>query len=54
MATGKMSGIVQQLRKAILLRDEAGPTDGQLLQDFISRYDEAALAVLVQRHGLFR
>src|SRR5262249_13941203 len=40
---------LQHLRR--VLRDGAGLTDGQLLKDYISRRDEAALAVLVQRHG---
>jgi RNA polymerase sigma factor (sigma-70 family) len=35
----------------VLLRDGAGMTDGQLLEDYISRHDEAALAALVHRHG---
>jgi RNA polymerase sigma factor (sigma-70 family) len=36
----------------MLLRDGAGLTDGQLLENYISRHDEAALAALVQRHGM--
>jgi RNA polymerase sigma factor (sigma-70 family) len=51
MATGQLSGVIQHLRKALLLRDGAGLTDGQLLEDYISRRDKAALAALVQRHG---
>src|SRR5437588_7594183 len=51
MATNQMSGVIQHLRRAVLLRDGAGLTDGQLLEDFISRRDEAALAALVRRHG---
>jgi RNA polymerase sigma factor (sigma-70 family) len=51
MATAQLSGVIQHLRRAMLLRDGAGPTDGQLLQDYISRRDEAALAALVRRHG---
>ena len=35
----------------MLLRDGAGLTDGQLLEGFLSRRDEAALAALVRRHG---
>ena len=50
MATSQMSGFIQHLRRAVLLRDGAGLTDGQLLEDYISR-DEAALAALVRRHG---
>src|SRR3989442_7956056 len=51
MATGHVIGVIQHLRRTMLLRDGAGLTDGQLLQDYISRRDEAALAALVQRHG---
>ena len=51
MATSQMSGVIQHLRRAVLLRDGAGLTDGQLLEDYISRRDEAALAALVRRHG---
>ncbi|MCI0460899.1 MAG: sigma-70 family RNA polymerase sigma factor, partial [Gemmataceae bacterium] len=51
MVTGQLNGVIQHLRRAVLLRDGAGMTDGQLLEDYISRRDEAALAALVQRHG---
>src|SRR5437879_7311196 len=51
MATGHVIGVIQHLRRAMLLRDGAGLTDQQLLEDYISRRDEAALAALVQRHG---
>src|SRR5438132_9446021 len=51
MATSPMSEVLQHLRRAVLLRDGAGLTDGQLLEDYLSRHEEAALAVLVQRHG---
>jgi RNA polymerase sigma factor (sigma-70 family) len=51
MPTNQPSQFSQYLRRAALLRDGAGLTDGQLLEDFISRCDEAALAALVQRHG---
>src|SRR5262245_40767254 len=51
MATSQMSGVIQHLRRTVLLRDGARLTDGQLLEDYLSRRDEAALAVLVRRHG---
>jgi RNA polymerase sigma-70 factor (ECF subfamily) len=35
----------------VLLCDGAGLTDGQLLEGYVSRRDEAALAALVRRHG---
>src|SRR6516225_4300002 len=51
MATSQMSEVIHRLRRAVLLRDGAGLTDGQLLEDFVSRRDNAALAALVRRHG---
>jgi RNA polymerase sigma factor (sigma-70 family) len=51
MATSQMSEIIQHLRRTVLLRDGAGLTDGQLLEDYLSRRDQAALAALVRRHG---
>ena len=51
MATSQMSAVVQELRRVVLRHDEAGLTDGQLLERYISRRDEAALEALVQRHG---
>jgi RNA polymerase sigma factor (sigma-70 family) len=44
MATSPMTEVLQDLRRA-------GLTDGQLLEDFISRRDGDALAALVRRHG---
>jgi len=51
MATSQMNGVLQHFRRAALLRDRAGLTDGQLLTDYITNQDDAALAALVQRHG---
>jgi hypothetical protein len=51
MATSQLSEVIHHLRSMVLLRDGAGLTDEQLLEDYISRRDEAALAGLVQRHG---
>ena len=51
MATSQMSEIIQHLRRTALLREGAGLTDGQLLDDYISRRDDAAFAALVRRHG---
>jgi RNA polymerase sigma factor (sigma-70 family) len=50
MATSQMSVVMQQLR-TILERDGAGVSDGELLTRFLKDRDEAALAVLVQRHA---
>src|SRR5438105_7472377 len=51
MATSQMSEVIQHLRRAVLLRDGAGLTDGQLLEDYLSHGNEAAFATLVRRHG---
>ena len=51
MATSRISEVLQHLRRAVLLPEGAGLSDGDLLEAFISRRDEAALAALVRRHG---
>jgi RNA polymerase sigma factor (sigma-70 family) len=51
MATCQMSEVIQHLRRALLLRDGARLTDGELLADYLSRRDEAGFAALVGRHG---
>jgi RNA polymerase sigma factor (sigma-70 family) len=49
MGANPMGEVLQTLRKTALLRD--GVTDAQLLADYFSRRDEAALASLVTRHA---
>src|SRR5580698_6007339 len=51
MATTQMNEVIQHLHRTMLLRDGAGPTDGQLLEDYLSHHAEDALAALVRRHG---
>src|SRR5215472_15086507 len=51
MATSQTSEVLQHLRRAVLLRDRTPLPDGQLLEGYINRRDEAALAALVRRHG---
>jgi RNA polymerase sigma factor (sigma-70 family) len=46
-----MNKVVKHLRLAVLAAGEADLTDGQLLDAFVSRRDEAAVAALVRRHG---
>jgi RNA polymerase sigma factor (sigma-70 family) len=46
-----MNGVIKHLRRAALLPDGAGHSDGQLLIWFIERGDEAAFEALVRRHG---
>jgi RNA polymerase sigma factor (sigma-70 family) len=51
MATSQMSKVIQQVRRTVFLQDGAGLTDGQLLECFLNRREEAAMAVLVRRHA---
>jgi RNA polymerase sigma factor (sigma-70 family) len=51
MANNPMSEVLQHLRRVSRLRDGAELTDGQLLEDFLDRRDEAALTALIRRHG---
>jgi RNA polymerase sigma factor (sigma-70 family) len=46
-----MFSVIEHLRKAASLREDAELTDGQLLERFVKNHDRAALEVLVQRHG---
>jgi RNA polymerase sigma factor (sigma-70 family) len=51
MAIGQMNGVLRHVRRAALLRDGGGMTDGQLLESFLTGREEAAFEVLVRRHG---
>jgi RNA polymerase sigma factor (sigma-70 family) len=51
MGTDQMSEVIQHLCRTVLVRGQASRTDGQLLGDYLSRQDEAALSALVLRHG---
>ncbi len=51
MAANERSKVIQHLRRVALRKDGAGLTDAQLLQEYLSRREEAALTALVQRHG---
>lgn len=51
MPTNPINEVVPHLRRAMAQRDAAERTDGQLLEDYVSRRDEAALVALVHRHG---
>jgi RNA polymerase sigma factor (sigma-70 family) len=46
-----MSSVLRHLRRAALLDGGAGLTDGQLLEGFLARREEAAFEALVRRHG---
>jgi RNA polymerase sigma factor (sigma-70 family) len=51
MPTDQTSSFFRQIRRAALLPDGGGMTDGQLLESFVSGRDEAAFEALVRRHG---
>jgi RNA polymerase sigma factor (sigma-70 family) len=51
MPTSQMSPIVQHLHRAVLRRDGAGLTDGELLECFVSGRNGEAFEALVRRHG---
>ncbi len=54
MATGALSGVIPHFRRAALLHDGGGMSDGQLLERFLAGRelgDEAAFEALIRRHG---
>jgi RNA polymerase sigma factor (sigma-70 family) len=50
MSIDRMSEAIQLLRRAVVA-DADGLTDGQLLESFFRHKDQAALAVVIRRHG---
>src|SRR6476646_4873836 len=42
---------MRRLQRTVMRRDGANLTDGQLLERFITQFDDIAFAALVQRHG---
>jgi RNA polymerase sigma factor (sigma-70 family) len=50
MPTLKTAGVLGRLYEMVLL-PSGGPSDGQLLECFLTRREEAAFAALVRRHG---
>src|ERR1700737_1818002 len=51
MVNGRWRAVVQYLHQIAAPRGGGDLTDGQLLERFVTRRDEAAFAALVQRHG---
>jgi RNA polymerase sigma factor (sigma-70 family) len=51
MPTDRTNSVLPHLRRAVLLRDGGGMTEGQLLECFLARRDEAAFEALVRRLG---
>jgi RNA polymerase sigma factor (sigma-70 family) len=51
MATGQINRALEHLRHSLRRSDTAALSDGQLLERFIHRQEEAAFETLVRRHG---
>jgi RNA polymerase sigma factor (sigma-70 family) len=51
MTISPISEFLRNIRRAALRPDEAGLTDGQLLDAYVRNREEAAFAALVHRHG---
>jgi hypothetical protein len=51
MANGPMRTAINQLRRLLGSRSGGTLTDARLLEEFVSRRDEASFEVLVWRHG---
>src|SRR5438128_7489667 len=51
MATRHVNEVLQHLRSTLVQREGEDLTDGQLLERFVRRREEAALEALVRRHG---
>src|SRR5437667_12822653 len=51
MATRAIDGVLQHLRRSVLRQDGGGLSDGELLESFTGRRDEAAFEGLLRRHG---
>jgi RNA polymerase sigma factor (sigma-70 family) len=51
MADNRLDGVLQHIHKLVAAEHGGAPADGELLERFVRRRDEAAFAALVQRHG---
>jgi len=51
MADGKLGSVLHYIRRWAAGPGGAGPSDGQLLDRFVSQRDEEAFGVLLERHG---
>lgn len=51
MAGNDVTELLGQLRQTSLLQEQAGATDGELLQRYVTCRDESAFEALVRRHG---
>ena len=51
MAVDQLSKVVEHLRSILAQQDATGMTNGDLLNRFVKKRDEAALEALLRRHG---
>jgi len=51
MAAGQLNGVVRQIERLFGAGGVTGMSEGQLLERFVSKRDEAAFEALVARHG---
>ncbi len=51
MRAGGSNHVLNGIRRAVLLENGGGLSDGQLLEGFIRQRDDAAFEALVRRHG---
>jgi RNA polymerase sigma factor (sigma-70 family) len=51
MARNSVNNVVPHLRETVLRQNGAEPTDGELLEQYVARRDEASFEALVHRHG---
>src|SRR5262245_59095757 len=51
MVTTTLGALLGRLRRSWRSQDDAGLTDGELLECFVTRRDEDSFSALVSRHG---
>jgi RNA polymerase sigma factor (sigma-70 family) len=51
MAEAELHKVIKHLRNVLVMQDAARMTDGDLLQRYLQRRDEAAFEALVRKHG---
>ncbi len=51
MATGQLGAAIRQIERLFRVGSVSGLNEGQLLERFVKRGDEAAFAALMARHG---
>lgn len=51
MTTNHLNEVIRHFRRVVRLSEGTEPTDGELLECFVTQRTEAAIAALVRRHG---